>query len=124
MAVNLSKIRQLVEQIQAELSLADPGGKARNPLPEGVETVKSPPPGYEAGIVKIVKFETSDKDGKQYLSLALSIENDQPLRWINVYNEQLQERVHAVQKNTRVSFQTKPGVGGKPGRIVTDIFVS
>lgn len=132
MAVNVTKAVQLAQELLAVLqdvtspapsSPAAPGrggGKAVNPLPAGVEPAPAVPAGYECGIVRYCEFKTS-KGGKQYLSLGIALDPDKPLKFIQVWDEALQEKVHAS-KNWRVHYQLKPGRDGRDAVFVADIY--
>lgn len=134
MAVNISKAQQLAQELLAVLqdvtspapsSPAAPGrggGKSVNPLPPNVDAAPAVPAGYECGIVRYCDFKTS-KAGKQYLSLGIEHDRDAPLRFIQVWDEKLQERVH-VSKGKRVCFQLKPAQPGKDAVFVADIYTA
>lgn len=132
MAVNITKATQLAQELLAVLqdvtSPAAPspgapargGGQAVNRVPAGVEPAPAVPAGYECGIVRYCKFQTS-KGGKQYLSLGIALDPNEPLKFIQVWDQTLQERVHASE-NWRVHYQLKPSRDGRDPVFVADIY--
>lgn len=119
MALNVSKMKDLVAQLQAELALFEPGGKHENRVQPEVMERPGVPKGWDLAQVKWLGMKSSKK-AKDYLSLGVATDPESPLRFIQVWDANLIDLAKEA-KGKWIVFQMKPNRDGSEPFIVADL---